>query len=150
VSLALAVIIGVVYLEYRAKNFLVEADRDTSDPVRSDQPKTSEKYLPRNYTWRLILLSFLLMAGLAGAASESEIKQDAKALASPAALTSLAGPLDATNAATRFYAVDSLGKIGGSATIAPLAKLCMIQMCACASRQPGLWAVVLIWQRLPL
>jgi HEAT repeat protein len=53
------------------------------------------------------------------AASEIEVKQDKNALASPA---SLVGSLDSTNAATRFYAVDSLGKIGGSETIGPLVK----------------------------
>jgi putative aminopeptidase FrvX len=52
-------------------------------------------------------------------ASGLEEKQDAKALASPA---TLAAALDSTNAATRFYAVDSLGKIGGSETIGPLVK----------------------------
>lgn len=60
-----------------------------------------------------------LLAHSCLAASGVEVKQDKNAPASPA---SLLGSLDSTNAATRFYAVDSLGKIGGSESIGPLVK----------------------------
>jgi hypothetical protein len=73
----------------------------------------------RRMTATAFLAGALLLASTCFAASGLEEKQAAKAPASPA---SLAAALGSTNAAIRFYAVDSLGKLGGSATIAPLVK----------------------------
>jgi hypothetical protein len=61
----------------------------------------------------------LLLVDSCLAASGLEVKQDAKA---PASLEFLAASLNSTNAETRFYALNSLGKIGGSETINPLVK----------------------------
>ena len=63
--------------------------------------------------------SALLLVNTCVAAPGLEAKHDAKA---PPSSASLAAALDSTNTATRFYAVDSLGKIGGSATIVSLVK----------------------------
>jgi len=61
----------------------------------------------------------LLLVLASVVASGAEANQDTKALSS---LQSLASGLNSTNPASRFYAVDALGKIGGSETVDPLAK----------------------------
>lgn len=67
----------------------------------------------------LVVGALLLLTSSLTAAPGLEAKQIAKAPASPAAL---ATALNSTNAATRFYAVNALGKLVGSDTIAPLVK----------------------------
>lgn len=66
-----------------------------------------------------IAASALLLVNSCLAAAGPEAAQEAKTPLSPA---SLAAALNSTNAATRFYAIESPGKIAGSATVDLLAK----------------------------
>ena len=59
----------------------------------------------------------LVLASLV--ASGAEANQDTKAVSS---LQSLTFGLNSTNPATRFYAVHSLGRLGGSPLVDPLVK----------------------------